>query len=275
LGVTVHVGVGGSTTDLPRLFESLHESVVALHLCLQRDQPLIFYDDQVPSNASKTDAEQPLLPALFNALVEAFRQESAVNIMLTRDSYMQQIIVESTGSLVVMRTHFLDMTYALLGLAEKSGLVDPAAYTQLAKRCCGLLREAQSVSELLDAFQRVQSDLQSVFLSPATGSRDLRLSAVRQYIQENLQNQITLKDTAVRAGLSPFHFSRAFKKHTGLGFQKYLLQQRLEKASRLLRSSQRPAYLIAQECGFYNASHFSKAFQEVFGLTPLKFRKAL
>lgn len=74
-------------------------------------------------------------------------------------------------------------------------------------------------------------------------------------------------------GLSPFHFSRAFKASFGLPPHAWLRQQRMELAARLLRESGQPAADIAALTGHPSAAHFSHAFRRHWGMTPTRYRQ--
>ena len=94
------------------------------------------------------------------------------------------------------------------------------------------------------------------------------------YIRENFSSNITLSSLAKRYSLSPEHFSRLFKKETGLGFSKYLNSLRLQYAEQLLRNSEGQSVTrVAEICGFEDSNYFSKKFKEVYGTSPKKLQK--
>lgn len=94
------------------------------------------------------------------------------------------------------------------------------------------------------------------------------------YIRENFSSEITLYGLAKRFSVSPEHFSRMFKKETGLGFSKYLNSLRLQYAEQLLKSSECiNVTQIAEICGFEDSNYFSKKFKEVYGISPKKLQK--
>jgi AraC-like DNA-binding protein len=94
------------------------------------------------------------------------------------------------------------------------------------------------------------------------------------YIRENFVTDITLSLLAKKFSVSPEHFSRMFKKETGLGFSKYLNSLRLQYAEQLLRSQQAQNITkIAECCGFEDSNYFSKKFKEVYGVSPKKLQK--
>ena len=94
------------------------------------------------------------------------------------------------------------------------------------------------------------------------------------YIRENFASDITLSSLAKRFSVSPEHFSRMFKKETGLGFSKYLNSLRLQYAEQLLKSAQgQNITQVAESCGFEDSNYFSKKFKEVYGTSPKKVQK--
>jgi AraC-like DNA-binding protein len=94
------------------------------------------------------------------------------------------------------------------------------------------------------------------------------------YIKENFASDITLSSLAKKFSVSPEHFSRMFKKETGLGFSKYLNSLKLQHAEQLLKSdSNQNITQIAEICGFEDSNYFSKKFKEVYGISPKKVQK--
>ncbi len=94
------------------------------------------------------------------------------------------------------------------------------------------------------------------------------------YIRENFSADISLSSIAKSFSVSPEHFSRMFKKETGLGFSKYLNSLRLQYAEQLLKSKEELNITkIAEICGFEDSNYFSKKFKEVYGISPKKVQK--
>jgi AraC family transcriptional regulator len=102
-----------------------------------------------------------------------------------------------------------------------------------------------------------------------------RLQRVRDYVEAHLDEDLSLTVLADIACLSPYHFSRSFKRATGVGPQRYVIQRRVERAKRMLRQTHQPLALIAQEAGFTDQSHLTAMFRSETGVTPGRFRAAL
>ena len=99
-----------------------------------------------------------------------------------------------------------------------------------------------------------------------------RMSDVYTYIRENYFKAIPLEKIAKIAKMSPYAFSRYFKKNSGAGFIEYLNRVRTNKACYLLRETEYPVHDIAMECGFASISNFNKQFRKTEGISPREFR---
>ncbi|MCU1324584.1 MAG: transcriptional regulator, AraC family [Acidobacteriaceae bacterium] len=99
------------------------------------------------------------------------------------------------------------------------------------------------------------------------------LNRVLDSIAANLTAKVRLDDLATIAGLSPFHFARAFRESTGTTPHQYLLQRRIDTAKALLRGPARSLDAIATATGFADAAHLSKAFRRLTGTSPIVWKR--
>ena len=105
------------------------------------------------------------------------------------------------------------------------------------------------------------------------GSDNPYINKAISYMQEHYQTNITINDICDLIYLSPYHFKRIFKEHTGRTPHRYLMDIRLEKAKQLLERNGGSIEDIARQCGFINASHFAVAFKRDTKLSPSEYRK--
>lgn len=85
---------------------------------------------------------------------------------------------------------------------------------------------------------------------------------------------VTVKELAAASGYSMNQFTRVFRTLFHMKPIEFLMRLRLARASRLLRSDEKPIVEIAMECGFYDQSSFTKAFRRQFGVTPHRYRRS-
>ena len=101
-----------------------------------------------------------------------------------------------------------------------------------------------------------------------------QLREIIEYIHTYLDTGLSLTELATQLNLSTFHFARLFKKSLGLSPHKYILQTRIERAKKLIVSQPIPLSNIALQAGFYDQTHFSKAFKKYVGVSPKAFSKS-
>ena len=106
-------------------------------------------------------------------------------------------------------------------------------------------------------------------------SRDRRRAVeAALWIEANSHQDIALEDVAREAGVSPFHFVRAFSAVLDVTPHQYLVRSRLRRAARLLLDDDKSITDIAYDVGFGDLSNFVRTFHRAAGVSPLKFRQA-
>lgn len=113
----------------------------------------------------------------------------------------------------------------------------------------------------------------NTFAKTEHNKENVRIKKVREYIQANLQKEITLESAAQIVGMSPPSFSRFFKTSTGENFSSFLTETRLGHASRALVDTNKNISEIAFDSGFNNLSNFNRVFHARRGMTPKEFRQ--
>ncbi len=97
----------------------------------------------------------------------------------------------------------------------------------------------------------------------------------KEMLAGDLTGATPLQDIAYACGLSVSHFSRTFRRSTGLSPHAWLLHTRIEAAKAMLRRRDEPLSMIALACGFADQSHFTRVFTRRVGLSPGAWRKCL
>ena len=89
-----------------------------------------------------------------------------------------------------------------------------------------------------------------------------------EYIQDQLDTDLTVSGIAQTVGLSPDHFSRLFKESTGQSPYRYVVEARVRKAKELLTTGKFSISEAAYHLGFVDQSHLTRHFKRIFGLPP-------
>jgi len=100
------------------------------------------------------------------------------------------------------------------------------------------------------------------------------INTVLDYIENHLEDDLSLKTLAAIANYSTFHFHRIFKESTNQTVNKYVSRKRIEKAAAiLLRNPEVSISDLSLQNHFTSNSSFTRAFKNVYGISPTKFRK--
>lgn len=97
--------------------------------------------------------------------------------------------------------------------------------------------------------------------------------AVQHYLLEHIDRRVTIAELSERFEVSQTQLKLCFRNAYGKSVYSYARQAKMEAAARLLLESDTSVLEIAGQVGYENASKFARAFGDVMGMTPTKFRK--
>lgn len=114
----------------------------------------------------------------------------------------------------------------------------------------------------------------AVNMSVPKGSklRDFYIKEALTFIEENFQNDISVEDIAATCGLNRSYFGKIFKDVLGKSPQEFLLNYRMIKATELLKLSKLSIGDISNAVGYSNQLHFSRAFKNIYEVSPREWR---
>lgn len=99
------------------------------------------------------------------------------------------------------------------------------------------------------------------------------LAETRRYMEEHLDEPLTIPALSRRACLSATTFKEEFRRMYGLPVHTWLRQRRMERAAELLHTSGLSLETVAQAVGYSSVSQFAATFRRYYGVTPGKYRK--
>ncbi len=100
-----------------------------------------------------------------------------------------------------------------------------------------------------------------------------KINVIQDYIENNLDKNLTLDKLSQMANFSPYYFHRLFKDYTKESLYSYIKRLRLEKAAFLLLTDKKqPITQVAFNAGFANQASFAKAFKKHFGMNASNYR---
>lgn len=102
--------------------------------------------------------------------------------------------------------------------------------------------------------------------------RDFYIKEALNFIEQNFQNDISIEQIATFCGLNRTYFGRIFKDTVGKSPQRFLLNYRMTKAAELLKLTELSVSDIGNAVGYPNQLHFSRAFKNIYGVSPREWR---
>ncbi len=128
---------------------------------------------------------------------------------------------------------------------------------------------------LLISLMRAETEAErpeAVFL-PQEEYDELISSQVIAYMQEHIDEKLTVEQLCAPLHYNRSYIFRQFKKSTGYSLMSYFTKLKIEKAKRLLRETDRSVTEIASLLSFENANYFTKSFKKLTGYSPSTYRK--
>jgi AraC family transcriptional regulator len=146
---------------------------------------------------------------------------------------------------------------------------------EVAQRCPSGRIYGESISIALLAYLAgryatpPRQPVDAVTLSPSQKRK------IADYVRGNLTSNICVTELAGLVQMSPSYFARVFKSSFGVTPYRYVMQERVEGAKRMLGSTRMSASHVSTAFGFASQSHFVKVFRQFTGVTPKQYRAGL
>ena len=121
----------------------------------------------------------------------------------------------------------------------------------------------------LDYFMR---STETVRMKQDGSIRDFYIKEALSFIEQNFQNDISIEDIAACCGLNRSYFGKIFHDTIGRSPQEFLISYRMTKAAELLKITALSIADIGNAVGYPNQLHFSRAFKNVYGMSPRNWR---
>ena len=108
---------------------------------------------------------------------------------------------------------------------------------------------------------------------PSGKMRDAYVREAISFIEQNFGDDITVEDIAEYCSLNRNYLGKLFKESTNQTLQHFLIYYRMTRASEYLKYSDMTVGEVGKMCGYQNQLHFSRAFKNIYGVSPNHWRE--
>ncbi|MFD1954996.1 response regulator [Paenibacillus thailandensis] len=205
------------------------------------------------------------------------------NLLIT-DIRMPQIggldLVERLGELahppvVIIISGHPEFDYAQKAL--QFGVVEYLLKPIDKKKLVAAVETALKREENIHRIERMEKLVDPKLLDAAQEERAYgpQVQEAVRYLNERLDQSVTLKDIADHLHMNASYFSVLFKEQTGMTFSEFLTRRRVQRAKELLAGTRLTINEISERTGYQTAKYFVKVFRQLEGVSPGQYRKSV
>ena len=260
--VTIHAAVGGITQKPLQIASSFQDAKQAFpHADTAR--PIVFAEDipaeESPKNVfnmslfredirkAYAEFDEKALYDIFTSIMELFEDKPA--------HYVQAL--DAAGNILYLSLSLLHNGEQIVSEIFKD---KRDGYRSL--------YELTSVEQIMGWLRVFRNGLCHSFASHNKDYKNHIVVNVKKYINEHIEEKLTLNRVAEVFNISPNYLSVLFSKNNDVGFTDYINQRKVEAAKEMMKDSTLKIYEISDILGFESAFYFSRVFKKVTGVSP-------
>jgi len=231
------------------------------------DYPVIQVDVDYPGASPETMAANVATP-----LERQFMQINGLELVTSKSTqgHAQLTLQFNLSKSLVHSVQYVgglnDDLIKHVGISVLNELSEQTATSRLVAEMSSLMLATRLIQNYVD-----QDLIDRIVRGPARLDH-VRTRRVLDYIDQHLEDDLTISELAQVAHLSEFHFARVFATTMGMPPQRYVSQRRLAAAKKMISVGKLPLSEIAFRSGFSSQASFTRAFRRVTNMTPGEFR---
>lgn len=267
---SIGAGIGHETFELEKDMKSCYESAATAL------EYLYYFRDGRWVSAEQLRAEMDNCTSSSVSVKDNGRLEQAV-----ASGHVEQSIQECMSILdklaaarptpFRMKCNTIQLLLSCLKQAEP--VMDDRHYAELARQIDEQLLRTDSLPETKASAVSLLGDIVNQMKKDKSSRSELIMQKCREYIEDNLHEDLGLEVVAQHFFYNASYFSILFKNHFGISFTDFLVKQRMQRARSLLFESDKRVADIAKLVGYKDIKYFNKVFKKTFLYSPEEFRR--
>ena len=232
-----------------------------------------WYNTEFEENETESKHRPPSVEYSFYTAVKTGDMETVVaNCKEDAFIHLEGTGVLSRNALTNIKYHFV-VTAAMLTRYCIDGGLEPEQAYRLSDFYILKMDTCTTVRQIADLHHEMAKDFTGkMVLQKKSSILSKPVVQCVDYIYSHIKERITVAVLAEYTGLSESYLSRVFKQNLGISISDYIREKKIEKATHLLRYSDKSIIDIANYLSFSSQSHFIQTFEDFTGMTPKKYR---
>ncbi|MEY8333539.1 response regulator [Lachnospiraceae bacterium 47-T17] len=261
---TIRAGLGHPVSNPFDLSSSFYEAKQSL-AGTDADTPFLFFDG-LDRNAAGSVFNMAIFKNDIRAAYEEMNHEKLRGIFAS----ITELFSQHTSHYLQAMDAAGSILYLTISLLPEGEHIVSDIFSEDAAGYRSLY-QLGTTEQVMNWMQTLCDGLCAYFLSEKEDYKNHVVANVKSYINQNLNQKLTLNEVAAAFGISPGYLSSLFGKYSDMGFVACVNHAKINAAKKMLRESNDKIYEIAEKLGFESAFYFSKVFKKVEGCSPREF----
>ncbi|QOS79400.1 response regulator [Paenibacillus sp. JNUCC31] len=270
LKLDMTIGVGGAVSSLQEAAVSFRQALEALEWAYFLSPGHVIPYDTSPAEPAAQLRIEEMQSQLLDHLIESVGPD-ALHEPLSR--LVLAIKQAAVGNKHTAVSGVYDTLITLRQELQTMG-VSLESYNEDFRILLKRISDFDTLQEVEAYVGEFIADIHALVKSRLGNKEHVQIKRVKEYIEANYAQNITLDSIAELIYMNPSYFSTFFKKHTGQNYKQYLTEIRMKHARQMLLHSDLMVYEIAEKVGYNSARLFSDMFRKHYGQIPQEFRQS-
>lgn len=253
----------GTTTDNLMDLSNSFSALKSLMDNNYQEESIIFYSDTVIMSHKKANTEMNL-SNVSSKLIQSFEHNDTdlfINTIATVQTQIKTLDFDSSinyiSCVIHVIIHFFNNGEKILGNLFSDQT-----------RSYQILYSYKTKRELVEYLLRIKEHISNIMAEQMNNNKYKAVINAKVYINDNINNKLTLNEVADAIGISQNYLCSLFKTYSKLGFNDYVSSQKVKKAHVLLAKGNLKVYEVSDMLGFDNPQYFSKVYKKHIGYSP-------
>ena len=260
----IKAGISKITSDLKMLQPSYKEALAALNK-VSESGGIIFSGSEISENKKAQFKNS----TFKNQILIKLQLGDLNNVKTFLELYISELI-SSALPLDKIKNDLFDL---MSGANKTTREIVKDFYSENFDNAFSVLSQENDIAMLKDFVQKLLSECIQAIQGAKSQNENPTIKKVCDYIDQNLDKDISLEEMADYSSVSPFYLSKLFKDEKGVTFINFITDKRLDKGRELLSKSDLSIKEITAQIGYNDQNYFSRIFKNKFGLSPKEYRQ--